>query len=193
MYIFNIVWVSVFVVYISRCYGSVCGLFCDFSWSNLLVYLLVMTLFNDATNIYLNPQRGKLSASRINISKSFPRGSYLLIWLLLSVATVYFCTWDKPANKQERAGCFASIVFWMSCSYFAWCRGLVCSLWLWYFLIILTYVLWSVNWMYWKSSTWSSSDVIEMPKCLTSIISVNFGKWTVYKKKNLTSMWEQKE
>ena len=101
MYKSNKVWVSVFVVYSSRCHGSVCGLFCDISWSNVLVYLLVMTLFNDATNVYLNPQRGKLSALRINISNSFPRGSYSLIWLLLSVATVYFSTWDKPANKHS--------------------------------------------------------------------------------------------
>ena len=42
-----------------------------------------------------------------------------------------------------RTGCFTLIVLWLSvlCVSFSRCRGLVCSLWLWHLLVILTYFL----------------------------------------------------
>ena len=47
-------------------------------------------------------------------------------------------------NWTKRAGCFSLFVFlvsssWLLCGSFAPCHGFICSLWLWYFLIILTY------------------------------------------------------
>ena len=34
------------------------------------------------------------------------------------------------------------VVSWLLCGSSLWCHGFICSLWLWYFLIILTYYLW---------------------------------------------------
>ena len=49
--------------------------------------------------------------------------------------------------------CLSSGVSWLLCGSSSRCHGFNCSLWLWYFLIILTsYSSWCQNWRKWKLS-----------------------------------------
>ena len=58
------------------------------------------------------------------------------VLLYIAMCPFLFC---NHLDGEERAGCFTLVVFLVSCSSSLRCRGLVCSVWLWYFLIILTF------------------------------------------------------
>ena len=69
-------------------------------------------------------------------------------WMLLplwdSVFVSYFivhCYVSFLVLMGKRAGCFTLFVFLVSCSSSSRCCGLVCRVWLWYFLIKLTFFI----------------------------------------------------
>ena len=64
-----------------------------------------------------------------------PIGFLCLILVLLCSALGPFWICGRLAG-EERAGCYTFIAFLVSSS---WFRGLVCSVWLWHFLVILNF------------------------------------------------------
>ena len=78
------------------------------------------------------------------------RGAYFVMQYVVSFLSFQSSWWERERERErERAGCFTLIVFMMSCFpvsfigfFFSWrCHGLICSMWLWYFLTTLTFVL----------------------------------------------------
>ena len=69
---------------------------------------------------------------------------FVFVLLCITLCPFWFC---NHLEEEERTGCFVVVVFcltdvlllYMFCDSSSWCRGLICGVWLLYFLIILTY------------------------------------------------------
>ena len=94
-----------------------------------------------------------------------PVGSKVVVLLLLIRCWVLLPLWDSVIvlcfvvryflsililqsswwGRESWLHCLVCLpsVSWLLCGSFSWCHGSVCSLWLWYYLIILTNYVWS--------------------------------------------------
>ena len=105
-----------------------------------------MTMFWKSLSLTFWPQpqgRGQVGGS---MGKIFATMLHMIPFNLICNMTIFWKKWSLTSwpHPQVRLGwgsagkIFATI--WLCCS-FSRCHGLICCLWLWYFLIILTYYL----------------------------------------------------
>ena len=112
-------------------------------------------------------------------------------WLLLplwdSVIVLCFvcallCVAIILMGKRELVVCFVCLpgVSWLLCGSSSRYHGFVCSLWLCYILIIITYYFWARTWelvhVLWRRLKWDCSDrqACQSPPCLHNCAKISF-------------------
>ena len=112
-------------------------------------------------------------------------------WLLLplwdSVIVLCFlcallCVAIISMGKRELVVCFVCLlgVSWLLRGSSSRYHGFVCSLWLWYILIIITYYFWARTWdlvhVLWRRLKWDCSNwqACQSPPCLHNCAKISF-------------------
>ena len=143
----------------SRCRGVVCGL-----W--LLYFLIILTyyfygiitepvftddkVYNVGSLLFQIAKRYERVAYNMDIMKQYaylvmnPITLYFVVRYFMSILVLQSSWWGRESWLFCLI-CPPGVSWWL-CGSSSRCRGVVCGLWLWYFLIILTYYfLWYYN------------------------------------------------